>query len=81
MATQVQEKEIRELAKKLEKLLTKVYGYKKAYFLCVGDFENPDSVADYVSNSQRETGIAWMKGTIERFESGQSIPATRDRMQ
>ena len=75
MATR-QEAEIRELAKLMDEVLEIIYGQRMGFFLCVSPFGDEHRSADYISNSERASGIRWMKETIERFEKREEIPVT-----
>lgn len=81
MSNQAEEEELRLLAKMLTESLTLIYGHKKAFFLCIGDFEGAGTIADYIGNAERETAVSWMRDTIDRFETGRTIPAPSGRIQ
>ena len=80
MATKEENRKMRALGEYLDKKLKNIYGRETGFFICVcpfvGDNEDefPDGViADYLSNCKREDGIAWMKGTVKRFEENDGI--------
>ena len=73
MSTPYREQGMRDLAKGIEDRITTIYGQKMGFFLCLSPFDSKSRIADYISNSERETVIEWMKETIQRFENNESI--------
>jgi hypothetical protein len=68
--------QLRDIAKYLDQALQEMYGHKMAFLVLATPMDAevlaPESrIADYFSNAERESGIKWMKETIERFEDGE----------
>jgi len=56
--------------------LEHIYSQKMDFILLVSVNGESEGVADYISTSERETAIEWMKETIKRFEANEIIPVT-----
>lgn len=77
MANKKQEYDLRRMARNVEKQAKKSYGEHMGFVLLVFPFgENPNSVADYISNVERTSMINTLKETISRLENREDIPAS-----
>lgn len=81
MATIEQERQIRNLAKRIDRDLKKIYGEKMGMFLIVTPINVPNGTSDYISNIHREDGISTLRETAHRLETGEVIPAAKGPVQ
>lgn len=81
MATIEQERQIRNLAKRIDRDLKKIYGEKMGLFLIVTPLNVPNGTSDYISNINREDGISTLRETAHRLETGEVIPASKGPVQ
>lgn len=78
MATMQQEREMRNLAKRIERDLKKMYGMDMGFFIVTVPFGNGSmGVSDYIGNVHRKEGIEMMRATADRLETNQTIPAAQ----
>lgn len=78
MSLPEREGKVRDLAHTIERELFLIYGVEMGFFLNTSPCGGSGGIADYISNCERESGIAWMKETIERLENNEEIPAVVD---
>jgi hypothetical protein len=61
------------LAKGIDEVLEEIYGKRVGFALFMFEFGPDGKAGDYVSNSQKEDMIKFMREVADRLEVGQSI--------
>lgn len=64
---------LNELAKTLDEVLEESLGKRLGFAMIIFEFGAP-GIANYISNAERDDMIEALKGTVERFEKGETIP-------
>lgn len=62
------------LAKFLEDVIARIYGEKLGFALFMFPWDGEGKAGDYVSNSEREHMIKFMREIADRIEKNQYIP-------
>lgn len=62
---------MKSLGGNISEFLQVIYGKKMAFFLCVSEFDSGETTpgtADYISNSDRESGAKWLRETAAMLD-------------
>lgn len=74
MATMAQDRELRELARLMDKKLKRIYGEKMGFLLIATPFrEEAGAIADYIGNIERPDAIASLRDTADRLEKRATV--------
>lgn len=74
MATMAQDRELRELARLMDKKLKRIYGERMGFLLIATPFrDEAGAIADYVGNIQRPDAIASLRDTADRLEQRATV--------